>query len=455
MSRNRKTTLLLIALDLIATFVVFNAVGYMRGVTGSITVSPLAGPVALLVFAIYLIDGYKARTDMLRLDYASLHIIAVLFAMIITLLMTFVFVPGGYELQSSRFVLAASFMVLIPVTLFYRRLIYLHVIASQHRVRSIVFVGDPSSGAAFREECQKMAMNQSVILAAVKPDPPQAGMPAVKRFSDVLESVGPQETRTIEAIVLRESSRDIPPEIAQQLVSLYFGGVPTYTLELFHQIYWRKVPIYRLNPTWLFQEGFNVAREPVFERMKRANDLVLAALGLFVTAPIILAAALAVWLEDRGPSFFVQSRVGKNQVLFKLLKLRTMRLGSETSDDPYTRPGDARVTRVGRILRTTRLDELPQLWNVLRGDMSMIGPRAEWDRLAGEYERQIPCYYFRHLVKPGITGWAQVNYHYGASIDDTIRKLEYDLYYIRNFSFTLDASIIIKTVHVMLFGKGR
>jgi lipopolysaccharide/colanic/teichoic acid biosynthesis glycosyltransferase len=277
----------------------------------------------------------------------------------------------------------------------------------------------------------------------------------VKRFSDVLESVGPQETRTIEAIVLRESSRDIPPEIAQQLVSLYFGGVPTYTLELFHQIYWRKVPIYRLNPTWLFQEGFNVAREPVFERMKRANDLVLAALGLFVTAPIILAAALAVWLEDRGPSFFVQSRVGKNQVLFKLLKLRTMRLGSETSDDPYTRPGDARVTRVGRILRTTRLDELPQLWNVLRGDMSMIGPRAEWDRLAGEYERQIPCYYFRHLVKPGITGWAQVNFTYGASLEDTVRKLEYDLYYIRNFSFLLDAAIVLKTVQIMLFGKGR
>jgi lipopolysaccharide/colanic/teichoic acid biosynthesis glycosyltransferase len=103
----------------------------------------------------------------------------------------------------------------------------------------------------------------------------------------------------------------------------------------------------------------------------------------------------------------------------------------------------------------THLDEVPQIWNVLRGDMSLIGPRAEWDRLVEDYERQIPCYDFRHLVKPGITGWAQVNYPYGASIDDTVRKLEYDLYYIRNFSFTLDASIIIKTVQVMLFGKGR
>jgi len=121
----------------------------------------------------------------------------------------------------------------------------------------------------------------------------------------------------------------------------------------------------------------------------------------------------------------------------------------------YTQPGDIRITAVGRFLRSTRLDELPQIWNVLLGDMSLIGPRAEWDQLVEEYEREIPCYYFRHLVRPGITGWAQVNYPYGANLEDTIRKLEYDLYYIRHFSFTLDASIVLKTIHVMLFGKGR
>ena len=128
---------------------------------------------------------------------------------------------------------------------------------------------------------------------------------------------------------------------------------------------------------------------------------------------------------------------------------------SGAGGDPYTRPGDARITRVGRWLRSARLDELPQLWNVLRGDMSLIGPRAEWDRLVAEYERDIPCYHFRHLVKPGITGWAQVNYRYGSGVEDTLRKLEYDLYYIRNFSFMLDASIVLKTLHVMLHRKGH
>ncbi len=209
-----------------------------------------------------------------------------------------------------------------------------------------------------------------------------------------------------------------------------------------------------MNQTWLFQEGFQIAREPVFERLKRASDIVLSLLGLILASPLILLAGLAVWLEDRGPVFFRQLRVGRNRVKFSLLKLRSMRPATG-SGDPYTQPGDVRITRIGRFLRATRIDEFPQLWNVLRGDMSLIGPRAEWDRLVEEYERQIPCYYFRHLVKPGITGWAQVNYPYGANLEDTLRKLEYDLYYIRHFSFTLDASIVLKTIHIMLFGKGR
>lgn len=230
--------------------------------------------------------------------------------------------------------------------------------------------------------------------------------------------------------------------------------MPTYTLEFFHQVYWHKIPLNRLNPTWLFQEGFQITREPVFERLKRVSDVVLSALGLLLAAPFIAIAIAAIFIGDRGPVFFRQTRVGKNRVSFNLLKLRTMRVGS-ADGDLYTQPGDVRITRVGRFLRATRFDELPQLWNVLRGEMSLIGPRAEWDRLVDDYERQIPCYYFRHLVKPGITGWAQVNYLYGANLEDTIRKLEYDLYYIRYFSFRLDASIVLKTIHIMLFGKGR
>jgi lipopolysaccharide/colanic/teichoic acid biosynthesis glycosyltransferase len=131
-----------------------------------------------------------------------------------------------------------------------------------------------------------------------------------------------------------------------------------------------------------------------------------------------------------------------------------MKVGSDKGDG-YTREGDSRVSRLGSFLRKSRLDELPQLWNVLKGDMSLIGPRAEWVRLVADYERQIPHYHYRHLVSPGITGWAQVNYPYGASLEDTVEKFSYDLYYIRNFSLRLDAEVVLKTLHTMLFGKGR
>ncbi|HEX2862619.1 MAG TPA: sugar transferase, partial [Lacunisphaera sp.] len=185
----------------------------------------------------------------------------------------------------------------------------------------------------------------------------------------------------------------------------------------------------------------------------RIADITLALLGLVLTLPFFPLVAAAIWLEDRGPVFFRQPRIGKNRLPFTILKLRTMRMDHDGAH--YTGKNDDRITVTGRLLRATRLDEVPQLWNVLVGAMSLIGPRAEWAVLVDEYEKKIPCYHFRHLVKPGITGWAQVNYPYGANLDDTLRKLEYDLYYIRYFSFVLDASIVLKTIHIMVFGKGR
>ncbi len=352
--------------------------------------------------------------------------------------------------------IALSFAGIFPLTLGYRRLIYERTLIARGE-RSFVFLGDQPSCLAFREECQKMGTRQPVVYSVVSEASVAPfdvnGDTQLRLFEHVLMDIQSGKL-AVEAIILRETSRELAPDIAQRLVQLYFRGVPTYTLELFHQVHWQKIPLYRLNQTWLFQEGFQIAREPGFERLKRASDIILSSLGLLLSAPILALAAIAIWLEDRGPVLFKQNRVGLNHATFSILKLRTMRADTGIGER-YTLVGDARITRIGRFLRATRIDEFPQLWNVIRGDMSLIGPRAEWDQLVDDYERQIPCYYFRHLVKPGITGWAQVNYPYGANIEDTLRKLEYDLYYIRHFSFLLDASIVLKTIHVMLFGKGR
>ncbi|HVT72269.1 MAG TPA: exopolysaccharide biosynthesis polyprenyl glycosylphosphotransferase, partial [Lacunisphaera sp.] len=384
----------------------------------------------------------------------SLHCIALVFVLLLTLLLTFAVISAGYPLQGSRLVITGACLVLIPITLSYRRFFY-HRLQRHKRQRYFMFLGSPESCVAFKEECRKNEMTQSVLYATHDTFAPGAGsstVVSIPPFGDVVHYLAEYEG-SLDAIILRESNQDLPEAVARRLMELHFSGVPTYTLELFHEVYWRKIPLYRLNQTWLFQEGFQIAREPVFERLKRVSDVLFASLGLLLALPFLPLVAVVIWLDDHGPVFFRQTRVGKNRRLFDIVKLRTMRVNSD--GDTYTRAGDTRITRVGQFLRNTRLDEVPQLWNVLVGDMSLIGPRAEWVKLVDEYERKIPCYHFRHLVKPGITGWAQVNYNYGENLEDTLRKLEYDLYYIRYFSFVLDASIVLKTVHIMLFGKGR
>ena len=456
MTQGRSVTLALIILDAFAVVVAFNFVAWTRGVMhwDDPILSPLLLPVLMQFLAVYLIDGYSSRTDMMSVTYTSLHAIALVVVLLFTLMLTYAFIPAGFPLQVSRLVTAGAGVLLIPTTLVYRRIFYQRQQARKQQ-RYFLFLGSPESCVAFKEECRKSGMTQAVLYAThatFAPDLSEPGQPPEPHFGDVVYYLAEYEGN-IDAIILRESSQELPPAVAQKLMELHFSGVPTYTLELFHQVYWRKIPLYRLNQTWLFQEGFQIAREPVFERLKRAADLTLALLGLLVALPLLPLFAALIWLDDRGPVFFRQPRVGRNRVLFNIVKLRTMRAGDDGA--AYTQANDRRITRLGRFLRASRLDEVPQLWNVLTGDMSLIGPRAEWIRLVGDYEKQIPCYHFRHLVRPGITGWAQVNYPYGSNLEDTLRKLEYDLYYIRYFSFVLDASIVLKTIHIMLFGKGR
>lgn len=458
MTSSRKNALALLLLDTFAVFSVFLLVIWLRGaiVIDELLLTTLFIPLGVMVFTLYLIDGYNTRTDMMSLDYTSQHTLAMLATAVCTLIVTYVLIRGSFALTTSRMVILIGFAALIPVTLSYRRALYQRSVRRRGN-RSLVFLGDRASCHIFREECANNRIGQPVVFCVVSEESIAPSVPAdteLRPFSEVLADVAANRLQ-VEAIVLRETSRELQPDVAQKLVEFYFTGVPTYTLELFHQLYWRKIPLYRLNQTWLFQEGFKIAREPVYERMKRASDVVLSLLGLLLFAPFIICGAIAVWLEDRGPIFFRQTRIGRNHRPFRIVKLRTMRPTPSDAADPYTRADDPRVTRVGRFLRASRIDELPQLWNVLCGDMCMIGPRAEWDRLVADYEKQIPCYHFRHLVKPGITGWAQVNYPYGANLEDTQRKLEYDLYYIRHFSFVLDAAIVLKTIHIMLFGKGR
>lgn len=458
----RRHTLLLLTLDSLTLFGLFNVTAWIRGVVpyGQFIDLPLLFPWLLSVAAIYLIDGYRSRTDMLSVDYASQHGLALMAALALILLGNFVLLPAGFRLQESRAMIALAMASTALISLGYRRSLYQRSARSrQHRV--LVFIGDGAGADHFREECTRHKMAREIVFSTIDSDSTapflSTGSARSRTVAEIISAIEQGELE-VEAIVLKESGRHLPETLSSGLIRLYFQGVPTYTLELFNQIYWRKIPLYRINQTWLFQEGFQIAREPGFDRIKRLADIALSLFGLILAAPILLGAAVFVKLQDGGPVLFSQNRIGRNRISFRAYKLRTMTVQATApvaGDARYTQPDDPRVTRVGRFLRSSRIDEIPQLWNVLCGDMSLIGPRAEWDRLVEEYERQIPCYHFRHLVRPGITGWAQVNYPYGANLEDTRRKLEYDLYYIRHFSFLLDASIVLKTIHTMLFGRGR
>ena len=215
-----------------------------------------------------------------------------------------------------------------------------------------------------------------------------------------------------------------------------------------------KILIDDLRPSWLiFSDGFRVSR--VTRLMKRTIDLGLSVILAILSLPLMVVTALLVLIEDGRPIFYRQERVGENGRTFTLAKFRSMRKDAEKGGKPiWAKDGDDRITRIGRFIRKTRLDELPQLWNVVRGDMSFVGPRPERPFFVDQLTKEIPFYQQRHTVKPGLTGWAQVKYRYGSSLDDAMEKLRYDLYYIKNLSVIFDLTIVFDTVKVVLFRKG-
>jgi sugar transferase (PEP-CTERM system associated) len=209
-----------------------------------------------------------------------------------------------------------------------------------------------------------------------------------------------------------------------------------------------------LNPSWMvLGEGF---RQGLFRTaVKRLFDLVASGVLLLVTLPIMLIAAVCIVVESGGPVFYRQERVGQGGRVFTIYKFRSMHNAAEIDGKPrWAAANDDRTTRVGRIIRKLRIDELPQIINVFQGDMSFVGPRPERPYFVDQLKEKIPYYALRHEVKPGITGWAQVRYPYGASLDDAMQKLQYDLYYVKNHTLFLDLVILFSTVEVVLWGKG-
>jgi sugar transferase (PEP-CTERM system associated) len=238
------------------------------------------------------------------------------------------------------------------------------------------------------------------------------------------------------------------------LLECRFRGVRVEEWPTFYEKLTGKIFVSSLRPSWLiFSDG--VVRTRLTETTKRAFDVTLSLIGLLLAAPLLALAALSIKLDSRGPILFRQERVGKDGKVFMLYKLRSMKPDAERLTGPvWASADDPRVTRVGRLLRKTRLDEIPQMVNVLLGQMSFIGPRPERPVFVQQLKEQIPFYVLRFSAKPGITGWAQVKYRYGSTVEDAVEKLQYDLYYIKNMSILLDLLILLKSLQVVFFRRG-
>jgi len=294
------------------------------------------------------------------------------------------------------------------------------------------------------------------IVGFVDPDPSRIGMPVlnpgvVGTIDDIPALVAKLNVDRV-VVSLADARGKLPMD---RLLDIRLdSGVTFDHLASVYEEYTGKIAVENLRPSWLiFSEGFRKTR--LLATTKRVLDVAFSAAGLVVGAPIMLLVAVAVRTTSPGPVLYHQRRVGRHGREFIAHKFRTMRDDAESATGPvWSMANDTRVTPVGGFLRRTRLDEMPQLWNVLLGDMSFVGPRPERPEFVRQLSERIPYYGQRHVIKPGLTGWAQVRYTYGASVEDAIEKLQYDLYYIKNLSIALDFVIVLETIKTVVTRKG-
>jgi sugar transferase (PEP-CTERM system associated) len=322
------------------------------------------------------------------------------------------------------------------------------------RERLLLVGTQPASVTLARELYERKELGIQIV-GFIDPDPLKIGQPVlnpgvvgtIEQIPDIVQELAVNRV----VVSLDEARGRLPME---QLLNMRLKGVKFNHLASVYEEYTGKIAIENLRPSWLlFSSGFS--KSPWLTGIKRSIDVVSAGVGLVLLAPVMPLIALAVKVSSAGPVFYHQKRVGQHGRVFTLHKFRSMRADAEANTGAvWAAAADDRVTVVGRILRATRLDEIPQLWQVLQGDMSLVGPRPERPEFVTELTKSIPFYGLRHEVKPGLTGWAQVKYRYGASAEDSMEKLQHDLFYIKNMSVPLDLFIIFKTVKTVVARRG-
>jgi sugar transferase (PEP-CTERM system associated) len=405
----------------------------------------------VVVFAaLYVFDLYNVK-KMRAVKQIPFRILFAVIAAVGCSAICFYLVP---QLQYGRGILAVDaalvWALLVGWRFLYSRLLHL----SQTKVPTLVL----GSGEAGRSALHIMKTPHSRfdVVGILDEDPEKCGcetdgVPIIGTIGKVTEIIPQQD---IKAVVLAIDGNGCC-RAARKILETRLRGVEVIDLPTLYEELASRLPLKHVEEHWLISaNGFNLISKEYVQKCKRIVDFTFSTLMLLLALPLMLVTALLIKLDSPGPVFYKQQRVGKGGRVFTVYKFRSMRSDAEKKGATWAQKRDPRVTKIGKWIRMFRIDEIPQIWNVLIGEMSLVGPRPERPEFVKELDVLVPYYCVRHTVTPGITGWAQINYPYGATIEESSRKLEYDLYYVKNMSIVLDLQILLKTIGVVILGEG-
>jgi sugar transferase (PEP-CTERM system associated) len=408
----------------------------------------------LLTFAVALqialvaVGAYSAASFR-SLRFAAARLAVAVSIGVIALSLIFFFIPAlSFWRSNLLYAMAIAVLLLVAVRAALGR-----ALGGDTFKRRVVVLGAGARGARVAALSRVPGVNFIVagIVAMGEAGPVADGAVQREEIANLASYV--TDLGAVEVVLAIEERRNALP--VGDLLRVKTTGVQVVDLSSFLERETGRIDLQSVNPSFLiFSDGF-ASGEILSSTFKRAFDIAASLLLLLLTLPVILAAAVLIKLESKGPALYCQRRVGLYGEEFDIIKLRSMRIDAEVGGRAvWAAEDDPRVTRVGRFIRRVRIDELPQTWTVLKGEMSFVGPRPERPQFVSDLETHLPYYAERHMVKPGITGWAQINYPYGASIEDARNKLEYDLYYAKNYSPFLDLLILLQTLRVVLWPEG-
>jgi len=408
---------------------------------------PLVGS-ALVVWLAMISVGVYGPYALRSLRFAGARLLVAISLGIIALVFID-FILGVQNFWRSTLLYAMGFSIIVLVA---DRLLLNSFIGSSAFRRRVMVLGAGDRAQRLRELGEKQETGFAIVSYIAMSEPERVVEEAIPRdaihdLGRFVENLGVSEV----VLALQERRNALP---LKDLLRIKTKGVHVNDFSSFMERETGRVDLDTVNPSWLiFSDGFSGGRM-FSSAVKRVFDVCASSVLLLLTFPIILIFAILVKLDSKGPAFFRQQRVGLYGEPFYLVKLRSMRTDAEKNGAKWAEENDPRITRIGRFIRKVRIDELPQCWSVLMGHMSFVGPRPEVPKFVDDLQEQIPFYGERHMVKPGITGWAQINYPYGASTEDSHKKLEFDLYYAKNYTPFLDFVILLQTVRVILWPEG-